>query len=179
MRKKIFMAFTAVVVGIASLMVFGARVNKPRQPHSADAQQQPLNVPPLISATRDSGVYIESATPNDKDEVLFVTVRNDTDKEVDTFVVKGGDEMQSSNGHTLPGQGPAIAAHSTARITFSLRNASLMRQPIVLKSVIFADGTEAGSKEDRDAAHRERQKVIDVHARDVVTEATKGGEQQQ
>ncbi|HYY94066.1 MAG TPA: hypothetical protein VE713_06070 [Pyrinomonadaceae bacterium] len=182
MRKRTLAAVAIIIVIVSSLIVLAARGNKPGKPQPANragiAQASPSATPQLISKTRDAGVYIESAAADETNQVLSVFVRNDTDKDVESFIVQGGDELQGAHGGTLPGQPPAIAPHSVARLTFSMRGEAILRRPIILKAMIFADGTGVGEKKDLDATKAERQKVFDVHARDGVTGAKKGGEWQ-
>lgn len=183
MRYKILAAGALIVVAVFTLIVLAARGNKPRRPQpaadrAAAVQSTSAVAPPLISKTRDAGVYIEDVVTDQEHQALVVFVRNDTDKNVESFLVQGGDELQGAHGGTLPGQPPAIAPHSVAQVAFSLRNESLLHRPIVLKAAVFADGMGAGEKEDRDAAAQERQKVFDVHARDGVPGAAKGAEKQ-
>ncbi|MDQ5837227.1 MAG: hypothetical protein M3379_10650 [Acidobacteriota bacterium] len=182
MRKRTLAAVAIIIVIVSSLIVLAARDNKPGKPQPVNragtAQVSPPATPQLISKTRDAGVYIESAAADETNQVLSVFVRNDTDKDVESFLVQGGDELQGAHGGTLPGQPPAIEPHSVARLTFSLQGGAILNRPIVLKAVIFADGTGVGEKKDLDVTKAERQKVFDVHARDGVTEAKRGGERQ-
>ncbi|MDT7806527.1 MAG: hypothetical protein QOJ70_340 [Acidobacteriota bacterium] len=172
MRRKSLIALAAAVLFAVALVATSAGTHMPsfmRKPAPAttpqDKTKRTPKIPPLASKTRNDGVYIESATIDDTfpGGTLVITVRNDTDKDVASFQVQAGDDVEGTHGAIEVGQPPAITAHSTSQLRIPLPNINSLDDEVSLNAVLFVGGSESGEPGALKFIKRTRGKAEESH----------------
>jgi hypothetical protein len=173
MRRKSLIALAAAVLFAVALVATSAGTHMPsftRKPAllataPQDKTKRTPKIPPLASKTRNDGVYIESATIDDTfpGGTLVITVRNDTDKDVASFQVQAGDNVEGTHGAIEVGQPPAIAARSTSQLRLPLPNIDSLDDEVSLNAVLFVGGNESGDPGALKFIKRTRGKAEESH----------------
>lgn len=107
-------------------------------------------------------IEVVSATVDSDPAVLYIALRNNSDKAVVSVAVESGDKKDASginfSGFRTNNEPPMTLIEPHATKTFKIQLDNLLpNKPIKVGGVIYADGTEDGDEDTLGTMHRNRQ----------------------
>jgi hypothetical protein len=150
--------FFLVILMLLALSVFAySTVTKRTQ---EDAAAQKLKVRPRAKSIPDTTSTVpglEIVSTQQENDILQVTIKNNTDKGVTAFRLSASEFSTGLDGGvTSDPPSVVIPRHETTKIEFALSNL-YEGEPLVLTAADFDDRTEIGTKKILDIMHHDRQ----------------------
>ena|SRR2546428_2410931 len=142
-RELVQNVFIICVLIAAAALVTGIWTKKV---HDRDRKAQQDQIPPVFSSISDVEIVSESRGTDQESGLIYVVVRNNSDKGITAIAVKSGTYMVTDdNGLSNDSPDVIIPPHET--YTLEIPSSNVAGNPdIEIAGVFYGDGTQAGQQ---------------------------------